>query len=390
VLARAVLGDNRRAEVRTEEDYRAVVAKLEARLEESDIKIAHVDELYERSHSSRSDNRRNSGREATDDPVLTIALNHARWDVASELHTPHPANLARTSHYPLSLSSLLPNHGLDYIGALTAMLYVKHESGGDFPLHVEQGYMPFVNTCLHGVGIWYFIPPEYEVQLLDYIQDVAIKHNLWSADFNLANAPAAVAHAIIRSRSLMPDPYELASQPYNIPVRRLEQEPGDTVIGHGYVLHMGTGGTSTVVSEAINAVPVWWLQRGLPQLLLTVDQMTSYYRAKHAFDANPTVAPAGLSIEGARQLLSNAVAAEFYRLIPIGWFRVFVRVLLYHVRGASRSTDNEIRADEPGMSFEGVLPEDMPVAERRLKELEEWLYSTDAEAIANWSDRASG
>ena len=326
---------------------------------------------------------------------LTIEFNNKRWVKIAELHTAHPLNHGRIAGHPNSLTSLLPIHGLDWTGGCIPLLYVKQDRSGAFSLHVEQGFMPFVNTCHHGTGIWYGISAEHNQKLIKVINDIARQHNLWDADFDLTTVHIGLAMALLYSRALMPDVRELVCR-YNIPVRRWEQESGDTMIGVGFFWHMGTTGSATTITEAVNAVPVWWLTSGLPQLVIMLKtELTPYINAKMAYDKslataatrdNPTL-PTNMTQKAAKIILSDHVTREFCRLIPVAWFRVFVRTVLYHLRAHLRSTPTAaesastllFRPNAPGMDFSKLSGRQLKDAEASLKQLTAWLETSAAE-----------
>ena len=403
VMMRAIEHDDRINEMVDENDYRLVIGKMEAYLDGPNMKIFDIiadDERRSKRKSTRE--KRGGSKSASEANVsaqpLTVELNQQRWASVAALHTANPFNLARTPHHPQSLSSLLPNHGLDYIGGMTAMLYIKHEAGGDFPLHVEQGFMPFVNLCHDGVGIWWSISSSHEDKLIQYANDAARQHHLWEDDFNLCNAQHGCSKVLLYARCLMPDPLELVDR-YHIPVQRFEQQAGDVMIGYGYTYHMGTAATSTVVNEAINAVPVWWLKRGLPQLLAMLkNEMTPYWRAKKAFDEQDRETPPdGFSLKAARLLFHDTVADDFYRLMPVNWFRNFVRVILFHLRAhmndpqPAAAADAErllFKPDKPGMEFKGMAGSELRDAQKQLQELCAWCDSEAALAIEERQARA--
>lgn len=319
---------------------------------------------------------------------LTVALNKQRWEHMAQLQTANPFNLARTPHFFHSLTSLLADHGLRYTGGMTPMLYIKHEVGGDFPLHVEQGYLPFINVCHHGVGLWYVVPPAYESRLIQWTSDTIRKLKPTLLDgFDLAAAPAFLGKAIVRARCLMPDPYALAAQPYNIPVQRFVQEPGDVMIGHGFVWHMGTASTSHVESEAINGAPVWWLTRGLPQLIdMIKDDLAPYLAARETYvsrlrgDTSPL--PHGLTHAAAEAVFSIDVMNEYTRLVPVTWLKPFVYTVLYHLRAHLKHQPDPAQPAVPaqlfappaaGMSFKELTTAQAAQAAHELSWLHDWL-----------------
>jgi len=305
----------------------------------------------------------------------------------------------------------MPDHGLGYIGGMTAMLYIKYDQAGDFSIHSEQAWFPFGNFCHQGVGIWYAMSPQYEPQLVRYCNDVGIKMGLFDSRCDLTSAPASCAKAFLRARCLMPDPVEL-QQEYGILVQRFEQEAGDAVVGHGGWWHWGTAATSLVVNEAINAAPVWWLTQGLPQLVDFIrTELSPYLQLWHAYkklrldagameelwqadqptlkedgeegrssssNSSSTTAssggstvedipgtfteddfafPSGITPTVAALLFTDEMATAVSRLVPVAWLKGFIRVVLYHLRthlGAEQDTRPRSSRDELVYEFKAA------------------------------------
>ena len=324
--------------------------------------------------------------------ALSLEINRQRWKLVAALHTAHPVNLSRIPHYYQSLTSLMPDHGLTFLGGHTLMSYLKFSGNGEFALHFEQGFFPFVNYCQRGVGVWWSIPPgeENERKLVQYSNYIGHHSDLpvFDADTNLTrlyDTHPGLALVFVRSRMLLPDPHELAAD-FNIPVERFDQEEGDVMIGHGYVMHMGTAGTGQVLTEAINAVPIWWLDHGLPELVdMLIKHISPYmqqWRLYWAYGADNYDLPSGLTLDTCSLLFRKQTASEYTRVIPVSWFRLFTRILLHHLQVYCNDTDSDAvtNAAKVGTDFTGWDHLTFTGLER-LKRLWQWLQSPEARDI---------
>ena len=181
------------------------------------------------------------------------------------------------------------------------------------------------------------------------------------------------------------------------------------MIGSGYVWHWGTVADSFVLTEAINAVPLWWLKHGLPQLRrMLYEELTPYMRLRKEFAKRVAARKSkktkpdddeefhGLWWRTASLLFCDAVSHEFARLVPVAWLRAFVRVTLYHLRayrGVPTPADTEeieFKAPKFGMHFRslskanGLLGEDFMGAIGLLEEVADWLQTEEAIQIVKW------
>ena len=336
----------------------------------------------------------NNNKSSAVSPCLSIVLNNTRWQAVTELHTAHVVNCGRIPYWPESLTSLQPNVGA-FLGVCTAMFYIKYDQAGDFSMHNEQCFFPFVNYCHAGTCLWWSVPYSSEKDLIRYTNDIGHKHGVFNKGVDLNTAEPGIAKAFLCARTLTPDPHELAND-YGIPVERHEQEEGDVVIGHGFMYHMGTAGSGRVVNEAINAVPVWWLKSGLPELVTMLEtDLTAYMRAWRQYqtyrrnDSTDYTPPRGVTLECCEQLFDQQLALDYCRIIPIAWFKCFARVLLYHLRAEctgpspSSSRNSTVKASTVGIDLRGWDKGDLHAAVQYLERAEQWMESTEGVDVQN-------
>ena len=324
--------------------------------------------------------------------TLTHQVNQQRWKRVAAWHIASPYNLARIPYHPRSLTSLLPDFGIQFIGANTPMLYAKgDEQGGDFAFHAEQGFLPFVNVCHTGTCLWWAVRPEHADKLAVYVSDLFNKVTRPSTPIDLTRLPLFCQLAILRSRCVMPDPDEISAPPYNIPVERFEQEAGDIMIGRGFIFHMGTAGSATVVNEAINAAPVWWLKSGLPELVSLLKTELGPYLVTRA-DSFRRRLPEGVELtdELIKLLFGNEVYHGMCRLFPINWFLPFARVVLAHINVALSVNDSQ-RLDsdhgqQAGIKFEDFNKEELLKAAEQLGTVVGWCDEPAGKLLAEYYD----
>jgi hypothetical protein len=155
--------------------------------------------------------------------------------------------------------------------------YYLKQPNSFFRMHWEQLFAPFYNYCWTGSTIWYAVMEQDRQALERYVVDeVGRRYNI---DVQRLSADdRRLVTALVYSRQLFLDPFEL--QAHGVPVHRIQQETGQVVVGKGTVLHWGLCGSRNSLNEAVNWLPVQWLEDGLPQLVQHVNWLELYVRAR--------------------------------------------------------------------------------------------------------------
>ena len=198
---------------------------------------------------------------------------HLLWptDEASSRQHFLNANLFNTSDRRSLLRLLRPEQRCS--GFDTPSYYLKLPESF-FRMHCEQLFAPFYNYCWQGCTIWYAVMEEDRVALEKYLAAMVARkfdidlHQLWKEN------DTGLLWALVYSRQLFLDPFDL--QASGVPVHRVEQAAGQAVVGKGTVLHWGLCGSVDSINEAVNWLPVLWLDDGLPQLVKHVDWLAHY------------------------------------------------------------------------------------------------------------------
>ena len=184
---------------------------------------------------------------------------------------PSPFNPHRFALSVLSLLYLLPR--LLFLGFAVPSWYVK-TAGSFFCLHVEQLFAPFYNLCYEGSTTWYVVRGEDRERLNAYIVERAKQWYGVPDSGVLSEAEGKAVQGLLYTKRVLFHPDDLVAA--GIHLTKVVQRPGQVVLGRGDCVHFGL---TTVpadrelhknarsVNEAVNFMPVEWLQSGLPQLV---------------------------------------------------------------------------------------------------------------------------
>jgi hypothetical protein len=190
------------------------------------------------------------------------------------------ANLINTTD-KRSLLLAVPN-GYSCPGFNSPSYYLKLPDSF-FRMHWEQLFAPFYNYCWMGSTIWYAVR-ESDRDALETCLVHLVARRCEMSELDVA-ANKRLLWALVYSRQLFLDPFEL--QAYGVPVHRIEQTAGQVVVGKGTVLHWGLCGGADSVNEAVNWLPVQWLEDGLPQLVKHMEWLRDYVKAEKARTRQP-------------------------------------------------------------------------------------------------------
>ena len=164
-----------------------------------------------------------------------------------------------------------------------------------FALHIEQLYAPFYNIAYEGGTTWYAVQRDDRPLLDTYIVERLRRWFDVPADrwHEVSVAERAAIAMLLYTKRLLFHPDDLLA--YGILVSTIEQTSDGVVIGDGDVVHFGhvtkppealqpplpasatCPSTERSVNEAVNFMPLDWLQTGLPSMRAWLLKLKSYW-----------------------------------------------------------------------------------------------------------------
>lgn len=157
-------------------------------------------------------------------------------------------------------------------GGFTSPSWYMKSPGSFFCLHVEQLSGPFYNLCYEGGTTWWVVQREDRQKLDSYIVQKAKEWFDVPAGLQLSAAEQAAMAGLLYTKRIIFHPADLAGAGIGFRLTEVRQEADMVVAGMGVLVHFGFTAVpddlpitaARSVNEAVNFLPLQWLETGLP------------------------------------------------------------------------------------------------------------------------------